>query len=104
MFFIVPVLHHLGKSAVANRAATGSLAKLLSWNEESPLKPGEVLCHQADYVALNLMSEPKKCGAGGGNRRTVSSDWHNVLKCGYDVRNLCWPDWLVNCLIDWLAV
>lgn len=80
------------------RAATGSLAKLLSWNEESPLKPGEVLCHQADYVALNLMSEPKKCGAGGGNRRTVSSDWHNVLKCGYDVRNLCWPDWLVNCL------
>ena len=80
------------------RAATGSLAKLLAWNEESPLKAGEVLCHQADYVALNLMQGGKKCGAGGENRRIISSDWHNVLKCGYDVRNLCWPDWLVECL------
>ena len=68
------------------RAATGSLAKLLSWNEEQPLKSGEVLCHQADYVAMNLMSDAKKCGSGGGAmKRIVRSDWHNTLKCGYDV-------------------
>ena len=81
------------------RAATGSLAKLLSWNEEQPLKSGEVLCHQADYVAMNLMSDAKKCGSGGGAmKRIVRSDWHNTLKCGYDVRNLHWPDWIVACL------
>ena len=47
---------------------------------------------------VKVIQEGKKCGAGGENRRIISSDWHNVLKCGYDVRNLCWPEWLVACL------
>jgi xylulokinase len=81
------------------RAKTGSLAKLLSWNEERRLEKGEVLCHQADYIAMRLMSNPKKCGPGQEAQRcVVRSDWHNCLKCGYDVRNLTWPDWLSACL------
>jgi xylulokinase len=83
------------------RAKTGSLAKLLSWNEERPLAQGEVLCHQADYIVMRLMSNPKKCGSGQEAQRCViRSDWHNCLKCGYDVRNLKWPDWLSACLED----
>jgi xylulokinase len=83
------------------RAKTGSLAKLLSWNEERPLAKGEVLCHQADYVAMRLMSNPKNCGSGQGAQRCIiRSDWHNCLKCGYDVRNLEWPSWLSACLED----
>jgi D-ribulokinase len=30
----------------------------------------------------------------------VKSDWHNCLKCGYDVRNKQWPEWIVSCLED----
>ena len=80
------------------RANTGSLAKLLSWNEEKRLEKGEVLCHQADYIVMKLISDPKQCGKA--QRHLVRSDWHNCLKCGYDVRSLKWPDWLVNCLIE----
>lgn len=81
------------------RARTGSLAKLLSWNEERRLEKGEVLCHQADYIAMKLMSDPKQCGKSKGSQQClVRSDWHNCLKCGYDVRNLQWPDWLADCL------
>jgi len=81
------------------RAKTGSLAKLLSWNEEKRLGKGEVLCHQADYITMKLMSDPKQCGKSkGAQRYLVRSDWHNCLKCGYDVRNLKWPEWLAECL------
>lgn len=83
------------------RAKTGSLAKLLSWNEERRLQKGEVLCHQADYIAMKLMSNPKQCGNSAGSQKCiVRSDWHNCLKCGYDVRKLQWPDWLAACLED----
>ncbi|KAL3780660.1 hypothetical protein ACHAWO_004141 [Cyclotella atomus] len=80
------------------RATTGSLAKLLLWNEEDPLVDDEgnvkeMLCHQSDYISLSLMY-------GGVDKEgcLVSSDWHNCLKLGYDVRNLSYPDWMVQLL------
>lgn len=85
-------------------SATGSLAKLLAWHMEQPLQNShiagtEVLCHQADYVALQFLKPAKTCGAGAAkNHVTVSSDWHNCLKLGYDVQALAWPAWLQNCL------
>jgi sugar (pentulose or hexulose) kinase len=70
------------------RARTGSLAKLIAWSYESPLKDSEVLCHQSDFISMVLMEESN----------VVKSDWHNCLKLGYDVRNKCWPDWMEKCL------
>lgn len=80
------------------RSPTSSLAKLLSWNEETPLSKNEALAHQADYLALQFLSEGKACGSGPGNFRSVSSDWHSCLKLGYDVQNLCWPLWILECM------
>jgi sugar (pentulose or hexulose) kinase len=74
------------------RAKTSSFAKLLTWVMEKNLGEGEVLCHQADYITMKLMSEK------GKPRPPISSDWHNCLKCGYDVRNLEWPGWIKDCL------
>lgn len=80
------------------RATTGSLAKLLLWNEEEPLVDDagnvkEMLCHQSDYISLSLMY-------GGVDKEgcLVSSDWHNCLKLGYDVKNLSYPDWMIQLL------
>jgi D-ribulokinase len=79
------------------RAPTSSLAKLLTWALEQPLEIGEVLCHQSDYIAMKLMmgiqSDSAFCPL-------ISSDWHNCLKCGYDVRSLEWPQWIDSCLQD----
>ena len=81
------------------RAATGSLAKLLLWNKESPLvvdedvtTSREVLCHQSDYISTMLMHE----GLADSSSPivTTTSDWHNCLKLGYDVRNREYPIWL----------
>ncbi|KAL3759074.1 hypothetical protein ACHAWU_008683 [Discostella pseudostelligera] len=78
------------------RATTGSLAKLLLWNEVKPLVNAkgdveEVFCHQSDYISMALMwegvdNDDKKC--------KVFSDWHNCLKLGYDVRRLEFPLWM----------
>ena len=72
------------------RATTGSLAKLLSWAKEAPLKKNEVLCHQSDFVSMRLMSDASP----------VKSDWHNCLKLGYDVKDKKWPSWIADCLED----
>ena len=74
------------------RAGTGSLAKLLSWMLQEPPKDGEALCHQADYISMKLRSEPDQA------RASIVSDWHNTLKCGYNVRDLEWPAWVLGCL------
>jgi D-ribulokinase len=74
------------------RAKTSSLAKLLTWILQQDLEEGEVLCHQSDYITMKLMTEK------GTSRPPVSSDWHNCLKCGYDVRKLEWPRWIGACL------
>lgn len=78
-------------------SATGSLAKLLAWNAEQRLSKSERLCHQADYLACEFLNDPKTCGSAD-NARDVSSDWHNCLKLGYDVRNQQWPKWMKKCL------
>ncbi|GKZ00152.1 hypothetical protein MPSEU_000968500 [Mayamaea pseudoterrestris] len=73
-------------------SATGSLAKLLAWNEDRLIASSERLCHQADYVALQFCRDPSN------QTNTVSSDWHNCLKLGYDVRALQWPEWMAKLL------
>jgi sugar (pentulose or hexulose) kinase len=76
-------------------SATGSLAKLLAWNEERALSNTEVLAHQSDFCALQFMNDST---FGSTNDCYVSSDWHNCLKLGYDVRALKWPEWMEACL------
>lgn len=85
------------------RATTGSLAKLLLWNEVKPLvnnrgEIDEVFCHQSDYINMSLMwggldtYDDKSC--------RVVSDWHNCLKLGYDVQRLEFPSWMYELLKD----
>ncbi|HEY9853239.1 MAG TPA: FGGY-family carbohydrate kinase [Leptolyngbyaceae cyanobacterium] len=72
-------------------SATSSLAKLFWWLEKIPPNPpyqgGDkrrfYFLHQADWLAFLLHG---KLGI---------SDYHNALKLGYDVENLCYPEWLV---------
>lgn len=62
--------------------ATSGLAKRL-WLAQH--FPGAAFCfHQADWLAALLT------GIGG------VTDVHNVLKSGFDVENLCWPDWVTR--------
>jgi len=73
-------------------SATSSLAKLLWWEEKIPPSPscegGDkrrfYFLHQADWLAFLLHG---KLGI---------SDYHNALKLGYDVQQLCYPEWLEN--------
>ena len=65
-------------------SATSSLAKLIWWSEQSYFSEAKYLLHQADWLAYLLHG---KLGI---------SDYHNALKLGYDVDNLCYPDWLQN--------
>ena len=64
------------------RSATSALAKLLAYHLEEPLTESERLAHQADYCASLLTGLPP------------SSDWHNALKLGFDVRGLEYPEWM----------
>ena len=86
-----------------------SLAKLLLWNEESQLvvdedvtTSREVLCHQSDYISTMLMHE----GLADSSSPivTTTSDWHNCLKLGYDVRNREYPIWLHKLLQEGCGV
>ncbi|MDL5057031.1 FGGY-family carbohydrate kinase [Geitlerinema calcuttense] len=64
-------------------SATSSLAKLRWWYHH--LQPADTplyFLHQADWLAFQLHG---KLGV---------SDYHNALKLGYDVENLCYPEWL----------
>jgi len=70
-------------------SATSSLAKLLWWQQEFRNYPPYNLLpttyhflHQADWLAFLLHG---KLGI---------SDYHNALKLGYDVEQLCYPAWL----------
>ncbi len=95
----VTVLDRLRAIAPANHTvlnATSSLAKLLWWLEDAgtgdtgrragtgapPLR--RFFLHQADWLAFLLHG---KLGI---------SDYHNALKLGYDVANLCYPSWLTE--------
>ncbi len=68
--------HHLVNSS------TSSLVKLLWWEQTHKIQPNSYFLHQADWLGFLLHG---KLGI---------SDYHNALKLGYDVENLCYPDWL----------
>jgi sugar (pentulose or hexulose) kinase len=63
--------------------ATSGLAKFLWLTQQSDRKHATHFLHQADWLAALLSG------------RAGISDYHNALKTGYDVENLCWPDWLM---------
>jgi sugar (pentulose or hexulose) kinase len=63
-------------------SATSSLAKLL-WMAQQPFfSQGKYFLHQADWLAFLLHGQ------------LGISDYHNVLKLGYDVEALQYPPWL----------
>lgn len=70
--------------------ATSSLAKLLWWQKacrdaQLCAPPTETyFLHQADWLGFLLHGQ------------LGVSDYHNALKLGYDVENLCYPDWLLE--------
>lgn len=63
--------------------ATSSLAKFLSLTQHSDIDHAAYFLHQADWLTALLSGQPG------------ISDYHNALKTGYDVEQLCWPDWLM---------
>lgn len=78
------VIPHLQRFAPADHwvlSATSSLAKLFWGLENLSLDRPIYFLHQADWLASLL------------HRELGISDYHNALKLGYDVQNLCYPDW-----------
>ena len=71
-------------------SATSSLAKLLwlATDLTNKLSVSQKLyfLHQADWLSFLLHG---KIGV---------SDYHNALKLGYDVANLCYPEWLTDAI------
>jgi D-ribulokinase len=65
-------------------SATSGLAKFLWLIRHAAISDAAYFLHQADWLAALLT------GQGG------ISDYHNALKSGYNVENLCWPDWIRN--------
>ena len=87
----------------ATAAPSSTLAKLLLWQLESPLRPLEVLVHQADYVsnALRVSGFSSLSGSTPASiirPESLTSDWHNALKLGFDVNELQYPPWLLSLL------
>ncbi|HEY9863820.1 MAG TPA: FGGY-family carbohydrate kinase [Candidatus Obscuribacterales bacterium] len=89
----ITILEQLKKIAPADHivnSATSSLAKLIWWLtvETANTKPQKsaphYFLHQADWLGFLLHG---KLGI---------SDYHNSLKLGYDVKNLTYPNWLIN--------
>lgn len=71
-------------------SATSSLAKLIWWSKQAYFKQAHYFLHQADWLAYLLHG---KLGI---------SDYHNALKLGYDVDNLCYPQWLQDLPFSYL--
>ena len=67
--------------------ATSGLAKFLSLTQQIALpqniEKAAYFLHQADWLTALLSGQPG------------ISDYHNALKTGYDVEQLCWPDWIM---------
>jgi len=61
---------------------SSGLAKFLWLTQNHEYENAEFFMHQADWLSALLTGK-------GGN-----SDYHNALKSGYDVENLCWPEWV----------
>ncbi len=60
-------------------STTSSLAKLYYWYQEIPWQDDYYLLHQADWLGFLLHGQ------------LGISDYHNVLKLGYDLINLDYP-------------
>ena len=65
-------------------SAGSGLAKFLWLTRHTELENAAHFMHQADWLSALLT------GSGG------VSDYHNALKTGYDVTNLCWPEWIMR--------
>ena len=63
--------------------ATSSLAKFLWLTQQDGITSAAYFLHQADWLTALLSGQPG------------ISDYHNALKTGYDVEQLCWPDWVM---------
>jgi sugar (pentulose or hexulose) kinase len=63
--------------------ATSGLAKFLWLTQQSDINHAAYFLHQADWLTALL-----------GGQAGVS-DYHNALKTGYDVEQLCWPHWVM---------
>jgi sugar (pentulose or hexulose) kinase len=88
----VEVMERLNAIAPPNHtvlSATSSLAKLLWLIQKSKFRSqNSYFLHQADWLGFLLHGQ------------LGISDYHNALKLGYDVENLCYPDWLKNLQIS----
>lgn len=83
----VSCLEQIKAIAPANHvvlSATSSLAKLFWYSQQPYFTQASFFLHQADWLAFLLHG---KLGI---------SDYHNALKLGYDVEQLCYPNWLEN--------
>lgn len=65
-------------------SANSGLSKFLWLTQHIKLENVAHFMHQADWLSALLTNK-------GG-----VSDYHNALKSGYDVEQLCWPDWIVQ--------
>lgn len=81
-FFAKRHPHAWGQDTVLN--ATSSLIKLLWWRGQPYFAQARHLMHQADWLAFLLHGQPG------------ISDYHNSLKLGYDVVQLCYPAWFAD--------
>ena len=62
--------------------ASSGLAKFLWLTQNADITHANYFLHQSDWLSALLT------GIGG------VSDYHNALKSGYDVEQLCWPEWI----------
>ena len=81
---VLDSIHNIAPPESVVLSATSSLAKLLWWQKQAYFQEARYLLHQADWLAYLL------------HGKLGMSDYHNVLKLGYDVENLCYPAWLQN--------
>ena len=77
-------LHQLVPFNHPASSTTSSLAKLLWWTRQPEYSEAAFFLHQADWLAFLL------------HGHLGISDDHNALKLGYDVQQLCYPDWLAQ--------
>lgn len=63
--------------------ATSGLAKFLWLTQQDNIGHASYFMHQADWLTALLSGQPGV------------SDYHNALKTGYDVEQLCWPNWVM---------
>jgi len=68
------------------RSPTSTLPKLIMWDQEEKIGADEVLCHQADFLSSQFSGRTDK----------FVSDWNNILKLGYDVKELQYPQWMAD--------